>query len=84
MLGRDASFPLLRDALLQMAPGFIQIMAAVMDAYLEERARKSSGEPSERPAVANLGGNQNSCYMWRTDGFVSRSWSIRDEQRSTS
>lgn len=69
----------LRDVLLQLAPGFIQIMAAVMDAYYEERARKPPNEAAEPPAVANLGGNQNSCYMWRTDGFILRSWAERDE-----
>jgi len=69
----------LRDVLLQLAPGFIQIMAAVMDAYYEERARKPPNEAAEPPAVAHLGGNQNSCYMSRTDGFLLRSRAERDE-----
>jgi hypothetical protein len=70
----------LRDVLLQLAPGFIQVMAATMDAYYEERARKPPNEATEPPAVAQLGGNQNSCYMWRTDGFILRSWTERTER----
>ncbi len=78
LTGPDPLARPLRDVLLQLAPGFIQVMAALMDAYYEERARKPSNEVVEPPAVANLGGNQNSCYMWRTDGFILRSRAVRD------
>lgn len=74
----------LRDVLLQLAPGFIQVMAALMDAHFEQKAREPEGGATEAPAVANLGGNANSCYMWRTEGSILRSWAQRDEERETS
>jgi hypothetical protein len=77
LLGRDAETAVLRDVLLQLAPGFIQIMAAVLDSYYEERARKPAGESTAAPAVAHIGGNQDSCYMWRRDGFILKSWADR-------
>lgn len=70
-----------RDALLQLAPGFIQIVAALMDDYYRDRAeaRKTNGDANSKaaskPEVANLGGNSNSCYMWRENGPISQSWS---------
>jgi hypothetical protein len=62
------------DNLLQFAPGFIQIIAARMDEYYEERAARSDPGSQERPAVATIGGNKDSCYMWRGDGPVQRAW----------
>ena len=72
----------LRDSLLQLAPGFIQIVAALMDDYFEARAgsgaENNKHAPGEAPAakaeVNAIGGNTNSCYMWRTDSPISRSW----------
>jgi hypothetical protein len=82
LLGDDASLQPLRDTLLQLAPGFIQIAAALMDEYFAKRrsqaAEDSPNRPTDdsatRPPVAAIGGNLNSCYMWREEGHVAKSW----------
>lgn len=70
LLGDHPALRTVQDNLLQFAPGFIQITAAQMDATLEERARNPDEAGS--PTVANLGGNTDSCYMWRRDGAIQR------------
>lgn len=65
LLGTDAAEQPLRDALLQLAPGFIQITAALMD---HAERRPSSTRPEDDPAtpsVSGIGGMPDSCYMWR-------------------
>lgn len=74
LLGDAEEHALLRDNLLQFAPGFIQITAAQMDAYFEQRAMAAGPGTGEMPAVASLGGNTNSCYMWREGSAVSRAF----------
>lgn len=54
----------LRDALLFMAPGFIQCLAARAHRVLEADA--SSG--GSGPSVQQLGGLPDSCYIWRAGG----------------
>jgi hypothetical protein len=75
----------LRDALLQFAPGFIQIIAALMDDYFKERSAKernpnSAGSDAAEPQMTSLGGNQNSCYMWRADSAITRAWAAAAEK----
>ncbi|MBY0400102.1 hypothetical protein K2X89_07385, partial [Myxococcota bacterium] len=67
LLGTDAEAQPLRDALLQLAPGFIQITAALMDHA--ERAPKAMSRDSEpaTPSVSGIGGLPDSCYVWRRD-----------------
>ena len=62
--GEDGFFV---DAIAQLAPGFIQVLAAVADQWI---ARTRSGEDAvqDRP----LGGGVDSCYIWREGGGVSR------------
>ena len=74
LLGDRRDLRPLLDNLLQFAPGFIQIIAARMDEYYEERATGSDPGSQEKPAVAAIGGNKDSCYMWRRDGAVQRAW----------
>jgi hypothetical protein len=82
LLGDAPSMLPLRDALLQLAPGFIQIAAALMDDYFSKPhssttggAASQSGDGSAaKPAVAAIGGNLNSCYMWREEGHVAKRW----------
>jgi len=71
--GEPAHRPIL-DNLLMFAPGFIQITAALMDDYFEKRERSDNPTKAEKPAVANLGGNTDSCYMWRSDGQIAKAW----------
>jgi len=78
LLTDETSLRPLRDLLLQLAPGFIQITAALMDEYFEKRERSEPGDsnekPAEKPAVSSFGGNTNSCYMWREDGRAVKAW----------
>jgi len=67
LLGPKAEFAPLLDSLLQLAPGFIQITAALMDERFEQRDETAEGEDPPRPAVSGVGGNTNSCYLWRED-----------------
>jgi len=64
----------LRDTFLQLAPGFIQIVAALMDDYFKERARAASRAEAPKAEVASLGGNTDSCYMWRQGSAINKSW----------
>jgi hypothetical protein len=81
-LGDGADVVLLRDGLLNLAPGFIQCMAATLDRWLERavatraasdgaRARDRSGGAAEMQAAA-VGGTADSCYMWRRGGALLR------------
>ena len=73
----------LRDLLLQLAPGFIQITASLMDEYFEKREVGRTADTPDggreasdnKPAVAAFGGNKNSCYMWREEGPALKAWS---------
>jgi hypothetical protein len=63
----------LLDACLQLAPGYIQVLAAVMDRWLVQMKQVSSGagDAEISPGIAeadNVGGLPDSCYMWRSDG----------------
>lgn len=64
----------LQDALLMLAPGFLQIVAALMDDHDRSRANRPKGEAPDRPEIASLGANSNSCYMWREGSPISRAW----------
>lgn len=65
LLGKEAAEQPLRDALLQLAPGFIQITAALMD-HAERRPSSTSPENDPAtPSVSGIGGMPDSCYMWR-------------------
>ncbi len=70
----DATVEPLRDAFLQLAPGFIQIVAALMDDYFKERALAEAGVQKTKPEVSSLGGNTDSCYMWRKGSAINESW----------
>jgi hypothetical protein len=76
LLGDAADDALLRDALLHLAPGHIQVMAALMDRWFSRSAAGSdtapaSGGERELPEVGSVGGMPDSCYMWRTGGALS-------------
>ncbi len=100
LLSDDPSQQPVRDTLLQLAPGFIQIAAALMDEHFERQGaatpseRPAEGtsdastrrgdEPANKPAVAAIGGNLNSCYMWREDGYVAKTWgAVRSDSNPT-
>ena len=71
-LGGDPDSRQLRDALVQIAPGFVQCTPALTDRMLQAvaRDRASSGSPgggSKVPGFLSSGGGMNACYMWRED-----------------
>ncbi|MFK7898962.1 MAG: DUF2889 domain-containing protein [Myxococcota bacterium] len=72
LFGNASTEPALLDHLLQLAPGFLQIVAAMMDDYFEERETTPDGKEVPKPAVSGIGGATNSCYMWREDAAVQR------------
>jgi hypothetical protein len=63
--GGGSGGPLL-DALLNLAPGYVQCVAPVSERWLRE------GAPgADRPAPATaLGAHPDSCYMWRREGAL--------------
>lgn len=82
---------LLLDAVLQLAPGFIQVMAATMERWLpdaprslrpsEAQAPADGSAPAEAsaPAFAGMGPPKDSCWMWRTGGPLDRRRSPTDD-----
>lgn len=62
----------LLDALLQLAPGFVQCTPALTDRMITRLAqRPTGGGPRGReglPDFLALGGATDSCYMWRAGG----------------
>jgi hypothetical protein len=66
---------LLRDALLQLAPGHIQIMAALTDRWFARMQESHASGPvaaDPGPPVGSLGGMADSCWMWRRGGVLGR------------
>ncbi|MBN7796902.1 DUF2889 domain-containing protein [Parahaliea mediterranea] len=58
---------LLLEALLQLAPGYIQVAGALAEQWIV-RIRNGMDDPGDRP----LAGAENSCYMWRSGGALTR------------
>jgi hypothetical protein len=72
LLGSREDRALVRDALLQIAPGYIQVLAAITDRWFarirsDSTSRDSSKGEAAGPPVGAIGGMVNSCYMWRED-----------------
>ncbi len=61
----------LRDALLMMAPGFVQCLASLSEQW--PKAAKAT------PSLLGVCGRDNSCYMWRDGGPVrsaNQDWNV--------
>jgi len=70
LLGAREDRALLRDALLQVAPGLIQVLAAITDRWFvgaraPSGSRAAGEDAAGGPPVGAIGGMMNSCYMWR-------------------
>jgi len=71
-LGDGAADAPLRDALLNLAPGTIQCLAALSHRLVTQLAgRRPAG--GAIPRELSVGGYPDSCYMWRGDGALARS-----------
>jgi hypothetical protein len=70
-LGTDPAAGPLRDALLNLAPGVIQCLAAFSQRLVAAFAGGSGGRGSV-PRELSVGGYPDSCYMWRSDGPMAR------------
>ena len=74
----------LLDAALQLAPGYIQVMAAVMDRWFALLANRPAEEADREPSAAEVdgpvGGTPDSCYMWRSDGPMLARRKLRTER----
>jgi hypothetical protein len=70
-LGSDPALNTVRDNLLMLAPGFIQVIAAQMERHFEDQIRAARAQ-RDRPPNAALGGQQGACYMWRAGGALER------------
>lgn len=65
--GSDPAQSLLLDALLQLAPGHFQVLAALADQWLAA----SLGQPEEeRAGMPSPDAMQANCYVWRPDGVL--------------
>jgi len=59
----------LRDLLLQLAPGYIQVLAAISERFYGATKRaEQKPDAGDGKGVEMLGGMADSCWMWRTDG----------------
>lgn len=77
----DGEDRLLLDTLLQLAPGHIQVLAAVMDRWFADREsggpRMSPTAGGASPDIGGIGGMPDSCYMWRSGGSMVSTRSFR-------
>jgi len=69
--GSPAERPFL-DALLNLAPGLIQCLAARANRMIEKFIAAPGTEKPRIPKSAGVGGFPDSCYLWRADGPLSK------------
>ncbi len=65
LLGDEPDQRPLLDTMLNLAPGMIQCLAGVAHRFTERAEALAEARASDRPSVFNLGGQPNSCYVWR-------------------
>jgi len=70
-LGDAAADGPLRDALLNLAPGVIQCLAALSHRLVVHFAG-GDATPGQIPRELSVGGYPDSCYMWRSAGAMAR------------
>jgi hypothetical protein len=71
-LGDEESNAPLRDALLNLAPGIIQCLAALSHRLVAHFSGGSATAPGRIPRELSVGGYPDSCYMWRSDGPMAK------------
>lgn len=83
-LGNEPADRPLLDALLNLAPGLIQCMAALTNRMLGRMAGRTAAEAAEFSRSVGIGGQRDSCYMWRAGGALDASRSRLWEPESDS
>ena len=75
MLGDDPDAERLLDALLQIAPGFVQCTPALSDRMFDTlEPGKTGGVSHGMPRFLASGGGADACYIWRSDGPLLQIW----------
>lgn len=68
--GADAAREPLLAALINFAPGYVQSLSMRVTRQIEEAARAAS--PVGNMEASGLGGFPDSCYIWRSDGRMTK------------
>ena len=55
----------------------------LMASTIPRAVRAETDRVADKPAVAAIGGNLNSCYMWREEGHVAKTWGSRENTNKT-
>jgi hypothetical protein len=71
-LGDEEANAPLRDALLNLAPGIIQCLAALSHRLVAHFSGGRATATGRIPRELSVGGYPDSCYMWRSDGPLAR------------
>lgn len=84
LLGRYGDIPersLMLDCLLQLAPGYIQVMAALMEKWFKQSSGSgfNLSDAEGEPSVASVGGMADSCYIWRSGGPMANIRGVKPE-----
>jgi hypothetical protein len=66
LLGERPELAPLIDTLLNLAPGLIQCLAAAATEMIERLQQGDGDLASSGPSAATLGGQPDSCYIWRS------------------
>lgn len=75
LFGDDPEAARLLDALLQVAPGFVQCTPALSDRMFDHLSAKETGGVSHgMPRFLASGGGADSCYIWRQGGPLLKIW----------
>jgi hypothetical protein len=61
---------LLLDCLLQLAPGYIQVMASLMEKWFQPSSASGVELPGTDGQTSAIGGTPDSCYIWRSGGAM--------------
>ncbi len=77
LLGARPEAARMLDALLQLAPGFVQCTPALSDRMFDQvKASEARGVRHGMPRFLASGGGTDSCYIWRRGGPLLQIWEL--------
>jgi hypothetical protein len=77
LLGARPEAARMLDALLQLAPGFVQCTPALSDRMFDRlKPSESQGVRHGMPRFLASGGGTDSCYIWRRGGPLLQIWDL--------